>query len=338
MLENLCRRALIVAAALVLAAGCSGNPASLAPNQSSSLSPTLRQVGPDMRVLPGPVVAGPLIVPLHPLEPNAPRGWPAKKRAQILFVADESTGVLMYDPKTPNASPEGSITTGVDTPAGVAVDKKGDLYVANDGNSTVTVYRAGSSSPRLTISTGISDPYGIAVDSKGNVFVSNLNTNAVTGYKAGATSPYETISFGDYGQAVGVGVDAGDNVWVACDDTDGVFEIPAGSSSVKNSGLTELNGPIGVSFGKKDVIYVSNFAAFDVNIYPYGSTSPSGMITSGIEHYGPTLNGFTKSGAFFQSNQDDNVVGYKKGKSSPFSTLSGASSPLGVASSPLVKK
>ena len=57
-----------------------------------------------------------------------------------------------------------------------------------------------------------------------------------------------------------------------------------------------------------------------------------------IENFGPTLNGFTAVDAFFQSNQDDNVVGYKKGQTSPFSTLSGASSPLGIASSPLVTK
>jgi len=292
-----------------------------------------------MRVLPGPSVSGPIVAPLVPREPNAPRGWPAKKKkAEILFVSDSSSGILMYDPTTPNASPEGSITTGVDVPSGVAVDKHGALYVANEGNNSVTVYPAGSSSPSLTISSGISGPYGVAVDSSGDVFVSNLNTNDITAYKSGATSLYETINFGAYGQAVGLGVDAKDNIFVACDSSNGVFEIAAGGTSVTNAGLTGLNGPIGVSLGKKDVIYVSNFAAQNVNIYSYGSTSPSKTITSGIEQYGPTLNGFTSKGAFFQSNQADNVVGYKNGQTSLFSTLSGASSPLGIASSPLVKK
>jgi hypothetical protein len=41
---------------------------------------------------------------------------------------------------------------------------------------------------------------------------------------------------------------------------------------------------------------------------------------------------------FFQSNQDTNVVGYKKGQTTPFSTLMGATSPAGIASSPLVKR
>ncbi|MGA8474374.1 MAG: hypothetical protein WB681_04840 [Candidatus Cybelea sp.] len=337
MFQNLSRRMLIAGAALVFAAGCSSNSPSTG---QSSFAPSSHRVANGMRTLLGPMVSGPIVVSAIPRQPNAPRGWPLRKkrRKEILFVADGSSGVLLYNPKSANSSPDGSITTGVNAPAGVAVDKKSTLYVTNEGNSTVTVYPKGKSSPSLTISSGISSPYGVAVDSKGNVFVSNLGTNEITAYAAASTTPYETINFNSYGQAVGVGVDAKDNIWVACDSTNGVFEIAAGTTTVTNSGLTSLNGPIGVSFGHQDQIFVSNFAASDVNIYTYGTTTPSGTITSGIENFGPTLNGFTGVDAFFQSNQADNVVGYKKGQTSPFSTLTGASSPLGIASSPLVTK
>jgi len=342
MLQIPSPRLLAVAAILAFAAGCAGNSSSSASSQSASFVPSSHQIGSAFRVLPGPIVAGPMIVPVVPHHSSVRVGWPAKKKKQqILFVAANSASeILMYDPKTPNPSPEGKITTGIDYPVGVAVDKSGTLYVANIENSSITVYPAGSSSPSLTITTGLSSPYGIAVDSSGDIFASNLGTNAVVGYKAGATSPYETISFSSLGQPVGVGVDGENNVWVACDSTNAVYEIPAGSSTPQNSELADLNGPIGISFGKKDVIYVSNFGAdpSNVAIYTYGTTSPSGKITDGIEQNGPTLNGFTKSGAFFQSNQADNVVGYKKGQTTYFSTITGISNPLGIASSPLVKK
>jgi hypothetical protein len=333
-------RVLIAAAAIAFVAGCSGNPASFTPGQPTSLTPSAHQVPAGMRVLPGPAVSGPTIVPLVPRQSNAPRGWPAAApNRQILFVSDDSSNsVLMYLPKVPNASPMGSITTGLSTPFGLAVDKAGALYVANLGNSTVTIYPHGASTPSLTITSGISGPYGIAVDSSGEVFVSNLNNNNITAYKAGATTPFETISFAPYGQAVGVGVDANDNIWVACDTSNGVFEIAAGTQTVTNSGLTSLAGPIGISIGKRNVIYVSNFATPSVNIYTSGSTTPSATITSGLENFGPTLNGFASSGKFFQSNQGLNVVGYKGLQTTPFSTLMGTSSPLGIAGYPLVKK
>jgi hypothetical protein len=107
---------------------------------------------------------------------------------------------------------------------------------------------------------------------------------------------------------------------------------------VKNANLQSLDGPISVAFGKNDIIYVSNFSSSKVNIYNYGSTSVSGTITDGIETHGPTLGGFTAIGSYFQANQSDDVVGYLLNQTSPFSTLQDASTPLGIASWPLVKK
>lgn len=338
-MSNNVSRALIAAVAAGLIAGCSGNSGSLTSGQPSAFAPS-NHLGAGMRELAGPEVAGPMIVPRVPRQSDAPRGWPnGSPNRQVIFVSDQSSSsVLMYSPKIPNGSPIGSITNGVNVPAGIAVDGTGTLYVTNPGNNTVTVYPHGASSPSLTISSGISGPYGIAVDSSGEVFVSNLNVNNITAYKAGATSPFETIAFANYGQAVGLGVDGSDNIWVACDSSNGVFEIPAGSQNVQNSGLTSLNGPIGVSIGKRGVVYVSNFAAADVNIYSNGSTSPTATITNGIEQFGPTLGAFASSGRYFQSNQALNVVGYKGLQTSTFSTLSGTSSPLGIAGYPLVKK
>jgi hypothetical protein len=336
MLQTVSRRALCAAAALAFAAGCSGN--TLTSGGSSALTPSTHVAGQAWRILPGPVVSGPILIPLtHPIS-NAPKGWPdkKKKKKEILFVADCDSGVLMYDPTKANSSPIGSITTGTDCAFGAAVDKAGNLYVANISGNSVTVYPKGQSSPSLTITDAVSSPYSVAVDSKGNVFVSNLGNNTITAYAAGGTSAFETIAFNNYGQAVGINTDGSDNLWVACDSTNTVFEIKAGSSSVTNPGLTGTAGPIGVSFGPKGILYVSNFSTTNVTVYPSGQTSPSETITDGLT--GPTQNGITAKGAFFQTNQDDNVVGFDKGKTTLFSTLMGASSAAQIASSPLVKK
>lgn len=339
MFDIFSRRGLIAAAALALAAGCAGGSGSPAPSSGAS---SLSNPSSGVRLVRGSVVEGYYRVPLvaHPW--NLPHVWPNGGK-QVLFVADpQDSQILMYDPKTPNPSPEGSITTGIDYPFGVAVDKKGTLYVANLlGGSpdigSVTVYKKGSSSPSLTITTGMSNPYGIGVDSKGNVFAAMLGNNTMVGYQAGATSPFETVSFPSGSQVLGLGVDAKDNVWLGSDSNNAVYEVPAGSTTPQNANLSGLSGTINVAFGPKDVMYVSNFGSSNVQVYAYGTTSPSMTITNGIEKNGPTLGGFSKS-AYFQSNQDDNAVGYKKGQSSPFSTITGIPDPRGIAGIPEVKK
>ncbi len=272
--------------------------------------------------------------------PNAHK----KKGKPTLFVADpQDNQILMYDPTTPNPSPEGKITNGIDYPFGIATDKSGTLYVANllggsPNNGSITVYPKGATSPSLTIISGLDNPYGVAVDSKGNVFATNLDNDTMVGYAAGATTPFETINFSALGQVLGIATDGKDNVWLGSDSTSEVFEVPAGSNTPQNAGLSGLNGTIGVAFGPGDLLYAADFGSSNVEGYKYGTTSPFRTITSGIESHGPTLGGFTASGLYFQSNQDDNVVGYRKGKTAPFSTITGIPDPRGIASIPPVKK
>ena len=273
---------------------------------------------------------GPTIVPIVPKRIAAPRGWPAGKKSKLIFVANISANeVLMYS-QGKNPNPVGSITDGLSDPAGLAVDSKGTLYVSNLGNNTITEYPAGSSSPSVTLSSGLSGNYGVAVDNKGDVFTVNLNTNNLVGFKPGKTQPFETVSGLD--NPTGVATDRKNNVFVACDANNTVYEIPAGTSTLENSGLLALVGPIGLAFTKGDTLYVSNFGVGNVAVYDKGSDSPNTTITNGIT--APTLNAFAANGTFLQTNQGGAVVEYKKGRGNPFTSITGISGPLGVTASP----
>ncbi|MFY9738138.1 MAG: hypothetical protein WAK11_03705 [Candidatus Cybelea sp.] len=324
MTESLYSRALIVIAAFAGVAGCGGRPSSVTPAE------------PLTRFVPGPAIAGPVIVPTVPLPVTGPRGWPdaAKRAKPILFVSDlQGNVVRLYDPDRPNAPEEGTITDSVMNPQGLAVDSKGSLYVSNVGSTeeAITVYSPGKSKPRLTIQT--SGYYGIAVDSKGDIFATYVG-GSVYAYKPGAKKPYESI--GGFDNPVGIAVDSKDNVWVSDDSANKVYMIPAGTKEVKDAGLVGLNSPLGLSFGIGDTLYVGNFGNNVVTVYAAGSKKPSITITKGITS--PNLNGVTAADYFFQANQFGAVVGYKKGQKTPFSTITGSADPLGIASSPLVKK
>jgi serine/threonine protein kinase, bacterial len=244
--------------------------------------------------------------------------------------------VLMYNPAQPNPSPLGSIIDGINGPMGVAVDKQGQLYVVNIGNNTVTIYPHGSTSPSLTIDKGLWAPAGIGVDSKGNVFVAN-EEQFVTGYRPGRKTPFETISFRSIGgQAIGLAVDPADTVWVVCDNLDALFTIPHGKKTAQNANLSGLGGPMGVSFGKNGMMYVSNYSGGNVLVYAPGTTTPALTITDGITN--PTFNGVSTTGRFFQANYPGTVAGYKAGSTQPFTTIETTPGPWGVAAYPPVNQ
>ena len=103
------------------------------------------------------------------------------------------------------------------TPAGIAVDGSGNLYVSDRGAASPSLYKetlANGTYTQTTISDGFVYPQGVAVDGGGNVYLADEYGQAV--YK-------ETLSNGSYTQStidswaqpVGVAVDSIGNLYVA---------------------------------------------------------------------------------------------------------------------------
>jgi hypothetical protein len=145
--------------------------------------------------------------------PSAPSAsYPAKAHSShYVYVASQYSSqgaVFVYSTKGQAQLPVATITAGVSTPTGLAVDSGGNLYVANSGNSTVTVYAPGTTTPSATYSNGISTPFGVAVGSDGTVYVANETggasyTGSVTEYPSGSMTPSTTIELpGQYAFAV----------------------------------------------------------------------------------------------------------------------------------------
>ena len=138
--------------------------------------------------------------------------------------------------------------TGLDTPTGIAVDGKGNLWVANLGGDDVLEYAAGkfgniiplttiTSSTKCSSTDGtcLTSPIGIALDDTGNIFVVD-GTPSVKKYPAGTTGlnsalPEHTI-FGpdtDLNNPVGIAVDHLGNIYVTNDHDDSILEFAPGS-------------------------------------------------------------------------------------------------------------
>jgi DNA-binding beta-propeller fold protein YncE len=105
-----------------------------------------------------------------------------------------------------------TITAGLNSPAGVAVDAAGKIYVTNQGNNTLTTYTANGTPTTPTI-TGLSSPAGVAVDVSGKIYIANEGNGTVTTYSANGVETNPTIT--GLSQPTGVATDAGGKIFIA---------------------------------------------------------------------------------------------------------------------------
>jgi len=110
-----------------------------------------------------------------------------------------------------NATQYGAVGS---TPEGMAIDPSGDVWVTNNGSSSVTEFAAGSyAAAANTFSVG-SNPYGIAIDHSGDAWEvdsSGLNEMA----KNGSSYTLNNFSGGGLNNPRYLAIDGSGNVWVA---------------------------------------------------------------------------------------------------------------------------
>jgi len=262
------------------------------------------------------------------------------KHKATLFVSDiDSDAILLFPANKKNPKQNGSIATGIDLPVNVAVDLHGTLYVANNGNSTVTEYPFGTTSPSVTLSGGqLVYPNGIAVDNKGTVYVTSGATAGscyVLVYPKGASTPSEQINGFDL--PVGLAIDKSGNLYVGDAIQNAVWKVPSGSTTPSKLTLNGLDDPVGVAIDPSNNLWVANDANSTVLGFHLGDTSAFTTITSGLS--GPYSIAFEKSGTLFVGNSlhyPGDVAGYKSGSTTPFESIS-VGNPTGLAVYPKTK-
>lgn len=120
---------------------------------------------------------------------------------------------------------------GLSEPAGIAPDAAGDIWVANQGNNSVSELVANNSqaanlnnvnSPGAAFNT----PFSVAVDSAGNVWVTNESDNSLTELPAGNFSA-GAVNFAPHavGQEQWIAIDSAGNIWTSASGRNYVTEV-----------------------------------------------------------------------------------------------------------------
>jgi large repetitive protein len=172
----------------------------------------------------------------------------------------------------------GPLGGGFSSPAGVAVDRSGNVYVGDTYNYAVKEMPAGctSSSCVTTLGGGFGGPVDVAVDGSGNVYVADFGDDAVKEMPPGCTSSScVTTLGGGFDGPQGVAVDGSGNVYVANVYPASVYEMPPGCASA--SCVTTLGGgftgPEAVAVDGSGNVYVGDTGSEEVYEMPPGCTA-----------------------------------------------------------------
>jgi sugar lactone lactonase YvrE len=184
-----------------------------------------------------------------------------------------------------------TIGKGYQSPAGVAVDGSGNIYVADPDSNAVYKYAAGSTTTGTAVGTGLSAPNGVAVDSAGDVYIADTGNdrvvmvpNEASGLN-GADQTVVTTTGYELSSPRGVALDALGNLYVADTGNARVLVVPtpvSGSvyggvpfvlsfSANGNPSAYAFSSPYGVAVDAFQNIYVADAGANAVWLFPSGS-------------------------------------------------------------------
>jgi len=171
-------------------------------------------------------------------------------------------------------------------PFSVAVDKKGNVYIANIAPigkfspGAVTVYSAAGELLRTLKGSGLNQIYGMTVDRRtSNTYVSYTSSLGGSGHVAvfprGKGNPSDLGA--SYGPPWGITQDGSGNLLV-CDGNGPIDIYPATGGSLL--GTIDVPGaPLFAAFNTdRSLLYVSDFNNFDVEIFRYSDGSMVGSL------------------------------------------------------------
>jgi len=172
-------------------------------------------------------------------------------------------------------------------PRGLAVDSKGNLWVANSGANNILMYTPTYALQKTkTITSNISNPTGVAFGPQGNLWVANYGTSnggptgSIAEYINGVQNTAATITDGILGPE-GIAIDGSGDVWINMNFSNVAiygprysYDYPIYPMKTLNTGTPTLGLAIAagvVAYGDDFVVHMDSSAQILANGFIYDS-------------------------------------------------------------------
>jgi RHS repeat-associated protein len=156
-------------------------------------------------------------------------------------------------------------------PEGIAVDGKGDVWVADSGNNRIEEFKPTGEFLRVFGSEGSGDgqfktPTGLAFDAEGDLWVTDSGNDRIQRFTAEGAYLSQVGKLGNnngqFNEPKAVAIDASGNVWVADTANNRVQELTGSEFVLKfggsGSGAGQLEKPAGVAVGASGDVWVAD--------------------------------------------------------------------------------
>jgi hypothetical protein len=236
-------------------------------------------------------VAVPPIGMVPPERPGMASIQPSRT-ATLIYVADHfNNKINIYTPTLGQAAPPMS---GIDVPAGVAIDASGNLYVTNEREKKVRAYHPGKRTPFRIISVGLIQPTFLVLGNDGTLYVSDPDPGSgnVIEYSRGSNTPTLVAKLPPTNgkqDPEGLALDAGNNLYVAYNDNyiahgtlyGRVQKFKPGATTGTDLGI-RVQTVGGIAFDKLGNMILTDQVAPAVLVFPPGSSTPSKTVNLGF--------------------------------------------------------
>lgn len=206
-------------------------------------------------------------------------GCPAEDQPPHNSISEFTGDGQALSPDTSATSGGGFTQGGISWPQGTVSDRKGNIWIANCGNDTVTRYAAGDPERWTAFGgLGIEKPFDIALNGAGDAFVTgNGNSKVAILGPDGKPTSRSPVSGGGLHKPLGIAADSRGNMWVANSNKIDLPCRPAGENqglkhgtvtmirsngalarkqSIEGGGMTV---PWGIAVDGNDNVWVANF-------------------------------------------------------------------------------
>lgn len=185
-------------------------------------------------------------------------------------------------------------------PTAMAINGRGNLFVANFQANAVSVYAPGATSPWRVITQGLDGPRALAFDRSGDLYVANNLGKSVTVYAPGSGTVLRTITDRVNGPEALVFSKAG-YLFVGNNGSSQITVYRPSGELIRT--IITHNGPLALAFGRTGYLFSVN--NFNVTVYKPGGTTPYRTITDGISL--PSTLAFDNGGNLYVANWGANM-------------------------------